>query len=142
MTQDLKISDNDQVSINGVIFTHKDVAQVVDVFYRRVEQDPILQVPFRSVHDWPEHIKRLTHFWWIRFGGKPYMFTHYEPVVKHFFAGFNEELLARWLGIFHEVLKGTLNEKQCQLWTLISERMGEALSLKNEYYKKSYGETP
>src|SRR5437868_5191673 len=93
------------VHVKGVLFSHKDLFNVVDDFYTRIQLDPVLQVPFKSVVDWPEHISRLTHFWWVQFGGKPYLFNHYNPVAKHFFAGFNQELLERWLGIFNETLQ-------------------------------------
>jgi hemoglobin len=95
-------------------------------------------VPFKSVGDWPEHIQRLTHFWWVRFGGRPYLFNYYNPVAKHFFAGFNRELLTRWLFIFHETLQAHLTPKQATLWKVISERMGEALFIKNELFKMDH----
>lgn len=129
---------NQTVEVNGVIFTHEDLFKVVDDFYTRIQQDPILQVPFRSVGDWPEHIQRLTHFWWIKFGGDPYLFGYYNPVAKHFFAGFNQDLLTRWLALFHATLDTHLKPEQSALWKLISERMGQALSVKNEMFKREY----
>lgn len=128
--------------INGVMFTHGDIFSVVDDFYTRVQKDALLQVPFRSVHDWPEHIARLTHFWWIRFGGRIYMFSDYNPVLKHFFSGFNEEFLKRWLELFHQTLKEQLNEEQYMLWKSISEKMGKALSIRNETLKQQYQDNP
>lgn len=126
------------VKVNGVEFTHDDLFRVVDKFYARIRLDPVLSVPFKSVADWPEHIERLTHFWWIRFGGDPYLFSHYNPVAKHFFAGFNRELLTRWLSLFHETLWSQLNENQANLWQVISERMGEALAGKNDSFRREY----
>ena len=129
---------NETIDLNGVVFSHQDIFNVVDDFYTRIQNDPILQVPFQSVGDWPEHIERLTHFWWIKFGGRHYMMSHYNPVMKHFFAGFNRELLNRWLSIFHETLKTHLNSDQVALWKAVSERIGEGLSLKNEMIKQQY----
>jgi hemoglobin len=131
-------SDDEFVVANGVSFSHGDFFRVVNDFYTRIQADPILQVPFRSVHDWPEHIQRLTHFWWIRFGGKPYIFNYYNPVAKHFFAGFNRELLARWISIFEDTLKTHLKAEQCELWGGLVHRMGNALAAKNELYAKEY----
>lgn len=130
--------DHGSVEVNGVTFSHADLFAVVDDFYTRIQHDPILKVPFQSVADWPEHIERLTHFWWVRFGGKPYLLNHYNPVAKHFFAGFNRELLARWLSIFHATLADHLTPEQVQLWKVISERMGQALAMKNEMFKEAY----
>lgn len=129
--------ENSTVNVGGVEFSHQEINQVVDTFYTRVQKDPLLSVPFQSVHDWPEHIERLTHFWWIRFGGKPYMFTHYNPVAKHFYAGFNAEFLARWLSLFHEVLYEKLKPEQAKLWQEISIQMGKGLSIRNEMLRKA-----
>lgn len=124
------------LSVNSVDFSHADIFQVVDTFYSRVPQNPELAVPFQSVHDWPEHIERLTHFWWTRFGGEAYMFAEYNPVGKHYYAGFNQHLLKIWLGLFHEVITEKLKPDQAQLWKVISERMGQGLSAKNEMMKQ------
>lgn len=138
MKQGELYSAEKSVNVNGVDFAHDDIFRVVDDFYTRIQNDSVLRVPFGSVGDWPEHIQRLTHFWWVRFGGKPYLFNHYNPVAKHFFAGFNREFLTRWLSIFHETLQGHLKPEQAMLWKMISERMGEALSMKNELFRREY----
>ena len=128
--------NNQTVSLNGVVFTHADIFKVVDIFYHRIQQDPILKVPFQSVQDWPEHIKRLAHFWWARFGGRPYLDVQYNPVMKHFEAGFNEEFLQRWLSLFHETIKENLQDDQYRIWAMISEKMGASLSFRNDLLKK------
>ncbi len=127
------------VTVNGIEFSHDDIFNVVDDFYTRVQNDPLLRVPFESVHDWPEHIKRLTHFWWMRFGGDRYMPISYDPVEKHFLAGFNREFLTQWLFLFDETLKTHLPPAQVALWKLISERMGDSLTMKNDALKRSHG---
>lgn len=132
----------DTIDVNGVVFSYENIFSVVDDFYTRIQNDPLLEVPFRSVHDWPEHIERLTHFWWIRFGGRAYLISEYNPALKHYFAGFNEQLLKRWLELFHDTLKDHLNPEQCELWTRISERMGQALTQKNEMLKEYYANHP
>jgi hemoglobin len=108
----------------------------VDQFYRQVAEDDLLKVPFSTVHDWPAHIARMTHFWWIRFGGPLYVDTQYNPVLKHFHAGFNPTFLERWLGLFHQTLAMNLQPDQCQLWGMLADRMGQALTAKNEYFKR------
>lgn len=123
------------ISFGGVDFSHDDLFTVVDAFYNQVAVDPILKEPFKSVHDWPEHIERLTHFWWIRLGGEPYMFTHYNPIAKHYHAGFNRHFLTRWLELFHQVIDEKLNQEQAQVWKNLSQHMGEFLFKKNELFK-------
>lgn len=130
---------SEEIRVNNVTFTHGDISRVVDDFYTRVAKDPVLEVPFRSVHDWPVHIARMTHFWWIRFGGVPYLATSYNPVEKHFHAGFNDTFLERWLSLFRETVQADLREDQSEFWSLVTERMGHSLSIKNEYYRQEYG---
>lgn len=131
---------NETLDVHGVIFSHQDLFDVVDDFYTRIQKDDLLSIPFQSVHDWPEHIERLTHFWWIRFGGRPYLISDYNPVLKHFFAGFNETLLKRWLSLFHQTLSDHLSPEQVQMWSMISSRMGQALNMKNEMFKQHHQE--
>ncbi len=133
MKHSLIPQSEESVEVNGVRFSHGDIFRVVDDFYTRVQNDPQLSVPFQSVHDWPKHIEQLTHFWWIRFGGRNYLLKLYNPVAKHFEAGFTRELLARWLALFHETLRMHLREDQIHLWTIFTERMGEGLAQKNEF---------
>lgn len=130
----------DKIMANGIVFTYQDIYTVIDDFYSKVQNDSLLKEPFSSVHDWPEHILRLTQFWWIRFGGKPYMFSEYNPVLKHFHAGFNAERLERWLELFHETLKTKLTEEQAKLWMFISEKMGQGLYIRNEMLIKHHAE--
>jgi hemoglobin len=124
--------ESERVTVGSTDFSFLDVKTVVDKFYRKVATDPVLQVPFRSVEDWPHHIERLTHFWWARFGGEPYIDTTYNPAAKHFLAGFNEEFLARWLALFKETLSSTLEPEQAELWGIIADRMGGALLAKDQ----------
>lgn len=131
-------SPDETVVVRGVSFTHEDLFRVVDDFYSRIQKDPVLQVPFRSVHDWPEHVQRLIHFWWSRFGGRVYLFNYYRPVEKHFFAGFDRSLLKRWLDIFHETLQSHLKPEQVETWRSISEKLGEALAMKNDEFARVF----
>ena len=129
----------DAVSLNNIRFEFADIHKVVDRFYTKIQNDELLKVPFGSVKDWPHHIEHLTHFWWGRLGGDPYMDASYNPPRKHFQAGFTEELLKRWLGLFNETLNETLRPSQAQLWAQIAARMGYALNMKNEMIKKNHG---
>lgn len=138
MTEGKKPDGEEIIFVNGVSFAFEDVFRVVDDFYGRIQRDPVLSVPFQSVHDWPHHVERLTQFWWLRFGGRPYMFSEYNPVAKHFHAGFNEAFLNRWLSLFHTTIRDHLNNEQIEFWTLLSTRMGQGLTIRNEYYRREH----
>ena len=131
-------SPETEIDVDGVIFTFADIYNVVNRFYTQVSNDPVLQVPFSSVEDWPHHIDRLTHFWWMRLGGRAYMEARYNPVARHFVAGFNALFLKRWLGLFHETQRELLRPEQAELWGDLASRMGQALAGKNEYLKQEY----
>lgn len=124
------------IEFDSLTYTFQDVRAVVDEFYKRVQNDPLLRVPFSSVHDWPHHIERLTHFWWTLFGGKPYMQTSYSPAEKHFMAGFNDAFLSRWLNLFQSTVNDLLTENKAQAWLELATRMGVALKSKNEFLKQ------
>lgn len=124
--------ENQLLQINSVTFSFEDISSVITSFYGKVSKDKILRAPFGTVEDWPQHIGRLTHFWWIRFGGKSYQEGLYNPVQKHFESGFNEVFLDRWLEIFRDTLIEELNPDQANLWYSIAEGMGLALTHNND----------
>jgi hemoglobin len=126
--------DTDYVDFDGVKFHFHEVRAVVQNFYSTVAVDPLLKVPFASVHDWPHHIERLTHFWWVRLGGEPYLEGRYNPVEKHFLAGFNPTFLKQWLTLFEITLSKLLPPEKAALWLDLATNMGRALTHKNELY--------
>lgn len=117
---------------SGVRFSHSDIYLVVDNFYKKVSKHPSLKIPFQSVNDWQDHIERMTQFWWIRFGGKPYMFSQYNPVLKHYYAGFNQKYLTEWLDLFHDVIRSQLTTEQFKAWEGMSVQMGRGLLMSNK----------
>lgn len=127
------------VEVRSVRYTFNDIFKVVEAFYREVARDPLLMKPFSSVEDWPHHVERLTHFWWTRFGGRSYQEGSYDPVGKHFEAGFNEIFLQRWLSLFRETLHTNISPAQAELWAAISESMGQALSKNNKMMEERFG---
>lgn len=126
------MTDREPLVLNGVSFTWEDIHKVVSSFYRQVQYDQLLSIPFQTVDDWPHHIERLTHFWWIRFGGRPYMHVNYDPIGKHFETGFNEHFLERWLELFQKTLQSELSKEQAELWHHFAQNIGVALTRNNE----------
>lgn len=126
--------DTDFVDFDGLKFYFHEVRSVVQDFYTNVAEDSLLKVPFASVHDWPHHIERLTHFWWVRLGGEPFLEGRYNPVEKHFLAGFNSNFLKQWLSLFSITLGKLLPPEKAGLWLDLATNMGRALSHKNELY--------
>lgn len=129
---------SDHVVIKSIPFSFEDISNVIDAFYREVATDPLLSVPFSSVTDWPHHIERLIHFWWIRFGGRAYLEVNYNPIGKHFEAGFNQEFLECWLALFKKIVYQELTAAQAEIWESVTISMGSALSRNNEMMKQHY----
>lgn len=126
----------DSLNVKGTTFTFGDIQKVIDQFYERVETHRHLKIPFSSVEDWPSHKAKLAHFWWIRFGGDPYMDIEYNLIQKHYETGYNEEFLEMWLTLFKEVLTSNLNQDQAKLWQMFAEGIGNALNFHHGVLKK------
>lgn len=103
------------------------IDQVVDDFYNRIQTHPSLAQPFSGVHDWVSHKKKITEFWWVALGGAPKVSYKYDPVGKHFTAGFNALLLSDWKSLFKTVLQDHLNPELSDKWYSRVDMIGDNL---------------
>ena len=108
------------------------VNTVVDEFYNKIQTHPTLAAPFSSVHDWPAHKEKIGDFWWVVLGGKPQASYKYDPVGKHFMAGFNASLLEDWKQLFRETLVLNLDQRLADMWFSRVQMIGENLLTQNE----------
>lgn len=108
------------------------IARVVDAFYDQVTMHPSLQHPFSVVADWPHHKERLTYFWWVVLGGEKLRREIYEPVPKHFRAGFNEMLLSDWLALFERTVRETVPKALADAWVERAKQVGSGLVIANK----------
>ena len=111
------------------------VAKVVSDFYDQVQRHETLAVPFTRVHDWGEHKRHLTHFWWVTLGGKPYRTQPYQVAQKHAAAGFTPELLADWLALFRATLARHLSAELAEQWHARARHIGRSLSFMHEFQR-------
>lgn len=83
----------------GYILTEAALAEMVHRFYARVRADAVLGPVFEAaVHDWPEHLAKLTDFWAsVALGARRY---HGRPMQAHFRLPITEAMFPRWLGLF------------------------------------------
>jgi len=124
------------VEFEGASFSHETIFKVVNSFYHKVQEDEVLKVPFSSVKDWDRHIKKLTNFWWIKLGGKPYLGYRYNPIAKHYEAGFDEHFLKHWLSLFSDTLKEHLSDQQFDVWMSMAERIGNHLTERDQVFRQ------
>ena len=109
---------------------------VVNEFYNLIQTHPSLAKPFGSVEDWSEHKKRIAEFWWAALGGQPTESYKYNPVAKHFAAGFNHALLQDWKTLFKEVLDRHLSQELAAQWFDRVELIGSNLERINDQLLK------
>ncbi len=83
--------------------TEPEIRRLVALFYARIRQDPELGPIFnRAIHDWPDHLAKLTDFWSAmmlgtgRYQGNP-MQAHARQR-----AHLSPALFNRWLALWRE----------------------------------------
>ena len=110
--------------------TEERLRQLVELFYGRVRQDPLIGPVFnRAIDDWPEHLDRLQAFWSSvmltsgRYKGRP-LPAH----IKHGDA-IRPESFQRWLELWREATAELLPEPAAAAMQEKAERIAESLSL-------------
>ena len=107
------------------------IDKVVDDFYNKIQGHKSLSKPFESVDHWDEHKEKIAHFWWVALGGIPTGSYQYDPVGKHFTAGFNLDLLEDWKALFSEVCSRHLDSGLAQEWGNRVQLIGDNLLRQN-----------
>lgn len=86
------------------------IAHLIDRFYDKVRADPSLGVVFNPVvHDWSEHKKLLTSFWYSVVlhansdQGSPMSAHRAQPAIR-------TEHFERWLALWRETMPEVLDE--------------------------------
>jgi hemoglobin len=107
------------------------IATVVDTFYGRVQQDPVLGPIFaRHIEDWTPHLLRMKAFWrsvLLRTGEFQRSERGAPPVLHAGIADLQQAHFERWLGLFSEVLDGVLAPEPAQQWLAKAQGIGESL---------------
>ena len=76
------------------------IADVVETFYGRVRQDPLLAPVFARVEDWNGHLAKLRAFWSsvVLMSGR----YHGQPMQAHFPLSIEPLHFDRWLALFEQ----------------------------------------
>lgn len=115
---------------------------VVDRFYSSIQTHATLATPFARVREWPRHKDRLTYFWWVVLGGARTRQEQYEPIPKHFAAGFSPELLADWLALFAATVEEFVPAELAGEWLELARKIGAGLVTANEAYAQRVAKPP
>lgn len=110
--------------------TDDDVAALVERFYARVRDDPLLGPVFASRIEpaaWPAHLARMRDFWsTVLLGAGRY---HGDPMAAHrAVPGLGRTHFARWLACFEEVAGEVLARDVAAAVVRRAQRMGANLT--------------
>jgi hemoglobin len=110
--------------------TEAQLERLVGAFYAKVRADDELGALFEgAVHDWPEHLGKLTAFWSSvmlttgRYKGSP-MAAH----LRHAHA-IEPAMFDRWLALWAETARENLSQQDADLIRVKAERIAESLKL-------------
>ncbi|MEJ2479851.1 MAG: group III truncated hemoglobin [Acidihalobacter sp.] len=104
------------------------IRRVVDEFYERVREDPVLGPRFEGVADWSEHKARIAHFWWLALGGAAYESFRYRVVQTHRIIDVQGVEIEHWLRIFADCVRSSLSGPLAEAWLHRARAMGRSLS--------------
>ena len=110
--------------------TEEQLATLVDRFYAKVRADKVLGPVFNgAVHDWPEHLAKLSAFRSSvmlttgRYKGNP-MVVHAQHK-----GSIEPAMFGRWLELWRETAGEVLNERAAAAVIAKAERIAESLQL-------------
>jgi hemoglobin len=110
--------------------TEEQLATLVERFYAKVREDEVLGPVFNAaVHDWPEHLEKLSAFWSSvmlttgRYKGNP-MAAHVKQK-----SAIEPPMFGRWLEIWRETAAQVLDERGAAAVVAKAERIAESLQL-------------
>jgi hemoglobin len=110
--------------------TEADLTTLVNSFYGKVREDPLLGPVFDSaISDWPHHLGKMVDFWssvmltTARYKGNPLMMH-----LKHL-ARIRPPMFARWLELWGETAHEVLDDEGAAEVRAKAERIAESLQL-------------
>ena len=129
------MSDDFSMSIEGI--TEESLKALVDLFYGRVRQDPLIGPVFNgAIEDWPEHLEKLQAFWSSvmltsgRYKGRP-LPAH----VKHA-DSISPASFERWLALWRQATGEVLPAPAAAAMQERAARIAESLSLGIEFARE------
>ncbi|MBA2920290.1 preprotein translocase subunit TatC [Sphingomonas sp. MAH-20] len=110
--------------------TEESLAELIPAFYARVRQDALIGPLFNeAIHDWPEHLGKLTAFWSSvmltsgRYKGSP-MVAHLRHIES-----IKPAMFQRWLEIWAETTAELMPPEAAAALQAKAARIGESLQL-------------
>jgi hemoglobin len=129
----MSLMENNNPALDEAI-TEERLRALVDLFYSRVRQDPLIGPVFnRAIRDWPEHLGRLADFWSSvmltsgRYKGRPLPahIRHGDAITPQSFE--------RWLGLWRQASEEVMPPAAAAAMQEKAARIAESLSLGMEF---------
>jgi len=110
--------------------TEAQLTELVHSFYGKVRDEAVLGPVFdQAISDWPHHLGKMVDFWSSvmltsgRYKGNPLMMH-----LKHI-ARIRPDMFERWLELWRETARETLDEAGASAVIAKAERIAESLQL-------------
>jgi hemoglobin len=104
--------------------SEQEISELVDKFYAKVRQDEEIGPIFNAVvDDWPYHLALLKNFWSTvlnttgRYKG--------DPMMKHLQLSLDPPHFRRWLELFEETARETMQPDHAELVVWKAERIAQ-----------------
>ena len=104
--------------------SEQEISELVDRFYAKVRQDEEIGPIFNAVvDDWPYHLALLKNFWSTvlnttgRYKG--------DPMMKHLQLSLDPPHFRRWLELFEETARETMQPDHAELVVAKAERIAQ-----------------
>ena len=108
--------------------TEAAIATLVERFYGKARQDPVIGPLFNAVvADWDKHLRNISDFW------SSVMLTtghyHGNPMAAHLKHPIEREFFTRWLALWHETAAEIFAPEAAALFGFKADRIAESLKL-------------
>lgn len=119
------------------ILTLEDVKKLVDTFYGKVQQDPLLSPIFNErIQDrWPQHLEKMYRFWQTvlldeqTYSGSPFPPHAKLPVeASHF---------KEWMNLFTQTIDGMFTGEKATEAKWRAAKMAEMFQFKIDHYRNN-----
>ena len=114
-----------------------DIKLLVDSFYGKVRENPMLQDIFNTIIQdrWPEHLSKMYSFWQTVLLEEH---TYYgSPFVPHAKLPVELEHFDKWLLLFNATVNDLFQGEKAEKAKWQGQRMAEMFHSKIEYYKSN-----
>ena len=132
------MSGDFSMGLEGI--TEERLKTLVDLFYSRVRQDPLIGPVFNdAIEDWPDHLAKLQAFWSSvmltsgRYKGRP-LPAH----IKHG-DRINSASFERWLQLWGETTAEVMSPAAAAAMQEKAARIAESLSMGIAYHRDPIG---